>query len=229
VSAQLSRGRSHRQWGSGVGLRASTPTPATFRSRRNGWGIHGETELPRHDHRRLHRATPRSIATRGVVPGARRPALSVTSRGSRLSRLSRVSPLKRTSQIRRIARMPLGSRRSRSQRATLINWIARVSLTTRRTRVQRSSRHPRTPRTPRRERPLRRPMVCRVGGFGSASGSLDIISQSSTNRPSPLRFRQTHRITPLVTAFTTSQTGIVHPKPHTVASLISPRSNVPKK
>jgi hypothetical protein len=116
-------------------------------------------------------------------------ALSVTSRGSRLSRLSRVSPLKRTSQITRIARMPLGSRRSRSQRATLINWIARVSLTTRRTRVQRSSRHP---RTPRRERPLRRPMVCRVGGFGSASGSLDIISQSSTNRPSPLRFRQTH-------------------------------------
>ena len=36
-------------------------------------------------------------------------------------------------------------------------------------------------------------------------------------------------ITPLVTAFTTSRTRIVDPKPHTVASLISSRSNVPKK
>ena len=41
-------------------------------------------------------------------------------------------------------------------------------------------------------KPLRRPMACGVGGFGSASGFLDIISQSSTNRPSPLHLRQTH-------------------------------------
>ena len=106
----------------------------------------------------------------------------------------------RKSDASRACRLARG--RTRSQRATLIKWIARVLLTTRKTRIQRSSRHPRTPRTPRRERPLRRPMVCRVGGFGSASGFLDIISQSSINRPSPLHLRQTHTAShTLVTAF----------------------------
>jgi hypothetical protein len=122
-------------------------------------------------------------------PRCRRYAHSVTSLRSRVSRRSQVSPLKRTSQIRRIARTPRGSRHTRGQRSTLIKWITRVSLSSRKVRVQRSSRHP---RTPRRERPLRRPMVCRVGGFGSASGFLSTISQSSTNRPSPLHIRQPH-------------------------------------
>ncbi len=43
-----------------------------------------------------------------------------------------------------------------------------------------------------RERPQRQSTVCRVGGFGSASGFLSTISQSWANRPSPLHFRQTH-------------------------------------
>lgn len=81
VGAKLSRGRSQGQRGSGVGMRASSPISATFRSRRNGWGFHGETELPRHDHRRLHRATLRTIATRGVVTCARRLAIRPSCAG----------------------------------------------------------------------------------------------------------------------------------------------------
>ena len=205
---------------------------------------------------RLHRATPSTIATRGVVPWRAAPsywtfvhlspgarpdlqhvlsmpgfrsqtayifavsnvarsrrhwirlvrrsmtpcvraaavyALSVTVArvaNSRVFRGLHPSSGHRESDASRACR--LATRSTRSQRSTLIKWIARVSLSSRKTRVQRSSRHPRTPRTPRRERPPRRPMVCRVGGFGSASGFLDIISQSSTNRPSPLHLRQTH-------------------------------------
>jgi hypothetical protein len=75
VAAKLRRGRSQGQWGSGVGLRASTPISEAFRGRRNGWGFHWETELPRHDHRWLHRATLRTFATRGVVTYARRAAI----------------------------------------------------------------------------------------------------------------------------------------------------------
>jgi hypothetical protein len=116
-------------------------------------------------------------------------AVSVTPLGSRASRLSQVSPLQRTSQIRRIARTPRGSQHTRSQRSMLSKWIAQVSLSSRKARVQRSSCHP---RTPRRERPPRRPMVCRAGGFGSASGFLSTISESFTNRPSPFHLRQTH-------------------------------------
>jgi len=72
-------------------------------------------------------------------------------------------------------------------------------------------------------------MVSGVEGFGSAKGCLDIISLSSTNRLSPLDLRQTHLHHTSCHRFTTSRTGIAHLKPHTVASLISSRSNVPKK
>jgi hypothetical protein len=153
-------------------------------------------------------------------------AHSVTPRGSRVSRLSQVSPLKLTWQIRRIARTPRGSRHTHSQRSTLIKWIARVSLSSRKTRVQRSSRHP---RNPRRERPLRRPMVCR----SEASAAPRACSAPSLSPPpiGQLLFTSDKRtcITPLVTAGMTSRAGIVHPIPHTVASLISSGSNVPKK
>ena len=54
---------------------------------------------------------------------------------------------------------------------------------------------------------------------------LSVFHQPAVFSPSDKRTG----ITPLVTAFTTSRTGIVHPNPHTVASLISSRSNVPKK
>jgi hypothetical protein len=111
-----------------------------------------------------------------------------------------VSPVKWTSHIRRIARMPLGSRHTRSQRSTLIRWIARVSLSSWKTRVQRSSRHPRTPRTPRRERPLRRPMVCRVGGFRQRLGlprhHLSVFHQPAISSPPPTNAPASHLLSP---------------------------------
>jgi hypothetical protein len=112
--------------------------------------------------------------------------LSVTSRASRVSRRSQALLFKRTSRIRRIARMPLGTRSTRGQRATLIKWIARVSLTTRKTRIQRSSRHPRAPRTPLRERPLRRPMVCRsesLRRLGLPRHHLSVFQQPAISAP----------------------------------------------
>jgi len=128
-------------------------------------------------------------------------AHSVTSPGSRLSRLSRVSPLNRTSQIRRIARMPLGTRRTRSQRSMLIKWIARVSLSSRKTRVQRSSRHPRTPRTPRRETPVRRPMICKVGGsrhrLEPPRRHLSVFHQPATFSPPPTNAPASHLLSRL--------------------------------
>ena len=76
---------------------------------------------------------------------------------------------------------------------------------------------------------LRRPMVCGVGDFGSAWGFLDIsLSLPPTGHLLATSDKRTC-ITPLVTVFTTSRTGIVHPKSHTVASLISSRSNLPRK
>jgi hypothetical protein len=53
-----------------------------------------------------------------------------------------------------------------------------------------------------------------------------VFHQPAISSPPPT---DAPRITPLVTAFTTSRTGFVGPKTHTVASLISSRSNVPKK
>ena len=271
VGAKLSRRRSQGQWGSQVGLRASTPTRATFSKSPEWVRIHRETELPRmvtddsiERHLALLQREESSLA-RGAqlldfvrrppgprpdlqhvlsmpgfcsqtayifaVPmlpdsdaigsawcvdhdamppcGRRVRALSHVA-GSRVSRLSQASQFKRTSRIRRIARTPRGSRHTRSQRSRLIKWIARASLSSRTTRVQRSSRHP---RTPRRERPLRRPMVCRVGGFGSASGFLDITSLSPPTGHLLSTSDKRTCITPLVTAFTTSRTGIVHPEP----------------
>jgi hypothetical protein len=55
---------------------------------------------------------------------------------------------------------------------------------------------------------------------------LSVFHQPAISVPPPTHAPAS---TPLATAFTTSRTGIVHPKPHTVASLISSRSNVPKK
>lgn len=158
-------------------------------------------------------------------PCCRRICHSVTSRGSRVSRLARASLFKRTSRIRRIARMPLGTLSARGQRATLIKWIARVALSSRKTRVPRRSRHP---RTARRERPQRQSTVC--GSEASAAPracSARSLSLAPTRRllfTSDLRTCITH----LVTAFTTSPTRIDHPDTHTVASLISSRSYVPK-
>jgi hypothetical protein len=122
-------------------------------------------------------------------PCCRRVCASDMSRESRVSRLSRDSPLQRTSQIRRIAGTPRRSRHTHSQRSPLIKWIARVSLSSRKTRVQRSSRHQRT--KPATGEAAATADGLRVAGFGSASGSLDIIPQSSANPPPPLHIRHT--------------------------------------
>ena len=144
------------------------------------------------------------------------------TRTAHTSRLQRTSPFSRRSRVRRTSRGPRASRIQRTSRGSRASRIQRTSRTSRTSRIQRTSRGSRTsrysltsrfssaPRSPRTSRLLSAPIrsallapatvaaVAPAGGLQGESvrqrlgGSLDIISQSSTNRLSPLHVRQTH-------------------------------------
>ena len=153
-----------------------------------------------------------------------------TSRGSRTSRIQRTSRSSRTSRIQRTSR---GSRTSR------------YSLTS---RFSSAPRYPRTSRLPAlwshlavsansvraaRTRDRRGSRAGRWSAGGRVSAAPRASSTSSLSLPPTghLLFTSDKRtcITPLVTAFTPRAHASTTLTPHTVASLISSRSNVPKK
>ena len=164
-----------------------------------------------------------------------RPALPPCMRsqsrreGRDFPRLSQASLFKRTSRFRRIARMPLGIA-AYAQSAFHADQVdcARLALIAKDARSAKfaSSANPRT-------RDGKGHCDGRWSAGSEASAAPRASSTSSLSLPPTGHLLSTSDkrtcITPLVTAFTTSRTGIVHPKPHTVASLISSRSNVPKK
>jgi hypothetical protein len=176
------------------------------------------------------------------------------ARTARTSRFRRTSPFSRRSRVRRTSRDSRGSRIQRTSRGSRTSRIQRTSRGSRTSRYSHTSRFVSAPRCTRTSRPpalwshlavsansvraahTRDRRASRAGRRSAEGESSAAPRGSSTSSLSPpptghLLFTSDKRtcITPLVTAFTTSPTGIVHPKPHTVASLISSRSNVPKK
>ena len=173
--------------------------------------------------------TARTSRFRRTSPFPRRLRVQRTPRGSRASRIQHTSRGSRTSRIHRTSR---GSRTSR------------YSLTSRlfeRTALYTYVASARAVDSPRGQRQIRSALLtpATVGAAAPADGRRGVFGAPRASRhhlsvlhaTGHLLFTSDKRtcITPLVTAFTTSRTGIVHPKPHTVASLISSRSNVPKK
>ena len=136
--------------------------------------------------------TARTSRFRRTSPFSRRMRAQRTPRGSRASRIQRTSRGSRTSRIQRTSR---GSRTSRYsltsrifERTALYTHVASacaVESPCGQRQFGPRCLHPRPWGQPRRR------MVA-GGVFGSASGFLDVISQSSTYRPSPPHLRQTH-------------------------------------
>ena len=174
--------------------------------------------------------TARTSRFRRTSPFSRRMRVQRTPRGSRGSRIQRTSRDSRTSRIQRTSR---GSRTSRY--ALTSRCLSAPRYTHVRCVCSRCGGHLAVSANSVRDAHTRDRRESRAGGWcaGGVFGSPRASRTSSLSRPATghLPFTSDKRtcITPLVTALTTSRTGISHPKSHTVASVISSRSNVPKK
>jgi len=156
------------------------------------------------------------LRRQGVAGVPRVMRMERIARTARTSRFRRTSPFSRRMRAQRTPRGSRGSRIQRTSRGSRTSRIQRTSRGSRTSRYSLTSRFSSAPRYTRTSRPLAlwshlavsrnsvRAAHTRDGRatapadglqgrvFGSASGFLDVISRSSTYRPSPPHLRQTH-------------------------------------